>query len=109
MGSENNDPPGFRYWVAICEEYESAGEEGFDTADDLFIQYGISKEDVCGYAIFGFSTQDWLNFELELNGAAAYTKELRVQNKFYMQQLQDQYNIVMKNNENIRKQLENKK
>lgn len=110
MGKENleeNDPPGFRWYVEVCEAYEVSHEEGFENPEEVMTRYGLSREDACNFAVFGLTTQQRLSREAELARWAGYTEKLREQLRAYRQQLIDRYEIVRKWGEGIRSQLDN--
>lgn len=110
---EEGQDPGFRWYVEVCEAYEDAAsateDDDLENAEQVQARYGISQEDACGFAVFGLSTHEQLNHELELARWAEYTTKLREQLRSYRQQLINRYEIVRDLRDSIVDQLDDSK
>ena len=110
---EEGEAPGLRWYVEVCEAYEGAftstQDDDLENAEEVFERYGISYQDSCGFAIFGFETQKWLNFESELVEAAGYKDKLLAIVRAYARQLTEQHQIIKDSSDRLREQLENGK
>lgn len=93
---------GARLFLNACEAWmdlgkdEGVDEEAFsfvtgsasDTAEDILKQYGgLTREDSCRWALYGWPAESELEFEKLLANWAGYTEKLRVRIKFLVEQL----------------------
>lgn len=93
------------YYLA-CEEYESVGEEDAFTAEEVEERHeGLTQEDSCGFAVFGYPTQIWLNLEADLAEAAGHKEEWVNLARTYARALMEQYLINKAGIERIEQQL----
>lgn len=78
-----------------CIAFQSAGEEGFDTLEEVQREYqGLTEDDACNYNIYGWTLQGWLNFESKMAEIAGYVEKLRDHIQFLENQMDTRYEII---------------
>ena len=83
------------YWAEACTAFKSAGEAGFDTLDDVKAEYvGFTEDSACNWAIYGLVVQDELTLELYFAELAKYIKDLRAQNQFLKDMMNDRQKVM---------------
>lgn len=95
-----------KYYVEACEAWKVVGEEGRETIEDMAIEYtGLTKQDACGFALYGLPTQKWLNLELDIGTTTAGIEQLRILLNSANRNLMEQYEIITKATEEIKETL----
>jgi hypothetical protein len=82
-------------WAQACTAFKSAGEEGFDTLEDVQAEYvGLTEDSACNWAIYGLVVQDELTLELYFGELAKYIQDLRAQNLFLRDMMNDRQKVM---------------
>lgn len=99
----------FEFYYQACEDYKSVGEEDAYTLEEVQNLYvGLTQDDACSFAIYGFPVQIWLNFEAQLTEAAGHKQEWVNLARIYAKALMEQYRINKEAADKIENQLTKK-
>lgn len=75
-------------FLETCEEWEHVNEKGFSTPEEILKESGgLTKEDSCRWALYGWPAESELEFEKLLANWAGYTEKLRVRINYLIEQL----------------------
>lgn len=79
------------YYKEVCDAYEERGAN----EDELRIRYrGLTRDDACSWAIYGFTVQDWLTLEVKMAEIAGYVESLRAQIEFLTELMEARQKVM---------------
>ncbi len=82
-------------WSEACAAFKSIGEEDANSLDDVKAEYvGLTEDSACNWAIYGLVVQDELTLELYFGELAKYIKDLRAQNEFLRDMMDDRQKVM---------------
>ena len=96
----------YSHYIGICDDYKYAGQEDFETEEEIFSRSTLTKEDSCSFAVYGLPTHKWLNMESDIEGMVSYIEKLRTQLNAAYKQLVDRYRISNKSTDEVKEQLQ---
>lgn len=83
------------YYAEACDDFNPDDPGDAYTPEELRLKYpGLSEENACDWAVYGFTVQDWLTVESGMAEIAGYVEQLRAQIRF-MRQLMNERQAVM--------------
>ncbi len=90
------------YFAEVCAAYEGLSD-GADTTE-LEVRYpGLTREDACSWAIYGFNVQDWLTLEIKMAEIAGYVEQLRAQIQFLEKLMESRQQVMDEHIRELRK------
>lgn len=95
----------YSYYIGICDDYKYAGQEDFETEEEIFARSALTRKDSCSFAVYGLPTHKWLNMESDIGGMVSYIEKLRTQLNAAYKQLVDRYRISNKSMDEVKEQL----
>lgn len=92
------------YYADACDEFNPDDPDDAYTPEELRVKYpGLTKENACDWAIYGFTVQDWLTVESEMAKIAGYVEQLRAQIRFMRRLMDERQEVIDKQLESIQK------
>lgn len=92
------------YYAEACDDFNPADPDDAYSPEELRVKYpGLTKENACDWAIYGFTVQDWLTVESQMAKIAGYVEQLRAQIRFMRQLMDERQEVIDKQLESIQK------
>lgn len=92
------------YYVDACDDFKPDDPDDVYTQEELWVKYpGLTEENACDWAIYGFTVQDWLSVESGMAEIAGYVEQLRAQIRFMARLMEERQDVMDKQLESIQK------